>query len=116
MASGSRGSPVRTIGREDGLPRPWVIRRSHTSVQVGVTRPRTRWRAVLPSISLCLSDDRLLKTLITELQIHGFHVEPHASASAAMETPPGATPWVWVLDVALPDADGRDVCRALRAA
>ncbi|MDA0159930.1 response regulator transcription factor [Solirubrobacter ginsenosidimutans] len=71
---------------------------------------------MLPSISICVSEDSLLKTLSAELQIHGFRIEAHLSASAAMRALPGDTPRVWVLDIALPDADGRDVCRALRAA
>ncbi len=60
-------------------------------------------------------DDDLRSSLRRGLGEHGFAVDEAADGATAMTrgtaTPP---PDLVVLDIALPDADGRDVCRALR--
>jgi two-component system response regulator MprA len=67
-------------------------------------------------ISICVGEHELLRALSTALTAHGFVVEPLVSAAEIMRVVRGSTTQVFVLDIALPDADGRDVCHALRAA
>jgi two-component system OmpR family response regulator len=67
-------------------------------------------------ISICVGDQGLLRRVSTALTGHGFAVETLDSAAEAMRVVPRSTPQVLVLDVAVPDADGRDLCHALRAA
>lgn len=72
-------------------------------------------------IGICEDDAALRSVLVRGLEDEGFRVEAvgtgrealerfGAAASATTETPDAI-----VLDVGLPDADGRDVCQALRA-
>jgi two-component system response regulator MprA len=66
-------------------------------------------------IGVCEDDDELRSVLLRALRAEGFDVEPvvtgHDAVRAFTERPPD----VLVLDIGLPDADGRDVCQALRA-
>jgi two-component system response regulator MprA len=67
------------------------------------------------TIAICVADDALRHTLCNAFARIGLAVEPFAQAAAAMRGLTTLTPAVLVLDIALPDADGRDVCHALRA-
>jgi two-component system OmpR family response regulator len=70
---------------------------------------------VRPSIGIC-EDDAELRTVLTRaFTADGFEVRPVATAHEAVRAFSGAPPDVLVLDVGLPDADGRDVCQALRS-
>lgn len=61
-------------------------------------------------------DDDLRSSLRRGLEEHGFAVTEAASGTAALQHARRIDALgVVVLDVGLPDADGRDVCRALRA-
>lgn len=53
--------------------------------------------------------------LAIALRFHGFHVVTAAGARAAVEAARATRPHVVLLDIALPDGDGRQVCRMLRA-
>lgn len=60
-------------------------------------------------------DDDLRSSLRRGLVEHGFSVvEAGDGATAIAHATAPAAPDLVVLDIALPDADGRDVCRALR--
>lgn len=60
-------------------------------------------------------DDDLRSSLRRGLQEHGFGViEAGDGATAIARGTDAVAPDLVVLDIALPDADGRDVCRALR--
>src|SRR5262245_26021849 len=71
--------------------------------------------AVTATIGVCEDDDELRGILRDALQREGMVVRPTASGAEAVRMFSGAPPDVLVLDIGLPDADGRDVCQALRA-
>jgi two-component system, OmpR family, response regulator len=64
---------------------------------------------------LCEDDDELRGVVRTALERDGFAVRATASGREAARVFGERPPDVLVLDVGLPDADGRDVCQALRA-
>jgi two-component system response regulator MprA len=64
---------------------------------------------------ICEDDDDLRGVLREALARDGFAVHTTASGGEALRVFAAAPPDVLVLDIGLPDADGRDVCAALRA-
>jgi two-component system OmpR family response regulator len=65
---------------------------------------------------LIVDDDSELRDLLKRgLLTEGFDVVVTGTASELLEEAGRWTPDVLVVDVGLPDADGRDVCQALRA-
>src|SRR4051794_5251781 len=66
-------------------------------------------------VGICEDDDELRGVLRDALERDGFTVRAVASGAGAVEAFGKDSPDVLVLDVGLPDADGRDVCQALRA-
>jgi two-component system OmpR family response regulator len=64
---------------------------------------------------ICEDDDELRGVLRSALEREGLEVRATASGAEAVRAFAAAAPDVLVLDVGLPDADGRDVCHALRA-
>jgi two-component system, OmpR family, response regulator len=64
---------------------------------------------------ICEDDDELRGVLRSALERDGFAVRATASGTEAVRSFAERPPDVLVLDVGLPDADGRDVCQALRA-
>lgn len=64
---------------------------------------------------ICEDDDELRGVLREALERDGFAVRATGSGVEAVEIFGRDVPDVLVLDVGLPDADGRDVCQALRA-
>ena len=69
----------------------------------------------LASAGICEDDDELRGVLREALEREGFDVRATASGVEAVEAFAENPPDVLVLDVGLPDSDGRDVCQALRA-
>jgi two-component system response regulator MprA len=67
-------------------------------------------------IGVVEDDDVLRSALQRGLEDAGFRVMAAANGRAAVERFPGVHSAAVVLDIGLPDADGRDVCQALRAA
>lgn len=67
------------------------------------------------SVVVVEDDDRLRGLLLRGLREAGFRVEGMIRATELLERLPQLRPDVLVLDVGLPDADGRDLCQALRA-
>src|SRR3954465_7546595 len=67
------------------------------------------------SAGVCEDDDELRGVLRSALQSDGLTVRATASGSEAVRAFGAEPPDVLVLDIGLPDADGRDVCQALRA-
>jgi two-component system, OmpR family, response regulator len=68
-----------------------------------------------PVAGICEDDDELRGVVRDALQRDGFSVRATASGAEAVRSFGADPPDVLVLDIGLPDADGRDVCQALRA-
>jgi two-component system response regulator MprA len=70
---------------------------------------------IAPHVIL-LEDDAELRSLVTRgLHEEGFHVTTAPTAAELVQQLVGADPDALVVDIGLPDADGRDVVQALRA-
>jgi two-component system OmpR family response regulator len=68
------------------------------------------------ALILLVEDDRELRALVGRaLQEEGFAVSNAGSGAEAMRRISAEPPDALVIDVGLPDADGRDLCQALRA-
>src|SRR3954452_3556077 len=65
-------------------------------------------------IGICEDDAQLRSVLERALRREGVRVRMTASGREAVEVFSATPPDLLVLDVGLPDADGRDVCQALR--
>ena len=66
---------------------------------------------------LVVEDDHGLRDVVARgLREHGFTVVTAADGASALRTAATADFDATVLDIGLPDADGRDVCQAMRAA
>jgi two-component system, OmpR family, response regulator len=76
-----------------------------------MTRATVSGRSVL----LVEDDDELRSVLGRGLREEGFTVGSASSGAGALEAVERAVPDVFVIDIGLPDADGRDLCQALRA-
>jgi two-component system response regulator MprA len=68
-----------------------------------------------PSVWVVEDDDELRGMLVRGLEEDGFAATSVVSGHELMERMRTAQPDVIVLDIGLPDADGRDVCQAVRA-
>jgi two-component system OmpR family response regulator len=68
-----------------------------------------------PRLLLVDDEDNLRSMLAAALRHHGFEVAPVASGREALATVGAARPDAMVLDVMLPDLDGFEVCRRMRA-
>jgi two-component system, OmpR family, response regulator len=65
---------------------------------------------------LVVEDDRDLRRLLKRgLQEEGFEIETTSTGHDAIRTATQKAPDLLVIDIGLPDADGRDLCQALRA-
>ena len=67
------------------------------------------------SIVIVEDDDELRTVLARGLREEGFSVEGVASGAQLLDRIEQATPDAFVIDIGLPDSDGRDLCQALRA-
>jgi two-component system response regulator MprA len=68
------------------------------------------------TVGICEDDDELRGIIRAALERDGFAVRATVSGAEALRVFTLERPDVLVLDIGLPDADGRDVCQALRAA
>jgi two-component system OmpR family response regulator len=69
----------------------------------------------MTTAGLCEDDDELRGDVRVALERAGYTVRVTASGADAVRAFSAVPPDVLVLDIGLPDADGRDVCQALRA-
>lgn len=67
-------------------------------------------------LGVCEDDEVLRSALQRGLEGQGFRVVAVSTGRAAIERFQAVRPAAVILDIGLPDADGRDVCQALRAA
>jgi two-component system, OmpR family, response regulator len=68
------------------------------------------------TVALCEDDAALRGILVRALSTAGHFVVVAHDGREALARFPDASPDVVILDIGLPDSDGRDVCMALRAA
>jgi DNA-binding response OmpR family regulator len=68
-----------------------------------------------PTVLIVEDDPELRAVLGRGLREEGFEVEAVATGRLALERVEHVAPDVLVIDVGLPDTDGRDLCQALRA-
>jgi two-component system OmpR family response regulator len=66
-------------------------------------------------VGICEDDAGLRSVLSRALAAEGFEVRTTASGREAVQVFSASAPALLVLDIGLPDADGRDVCQALRS-
>jgi two-component system response regulator MprA len=73
--------------------------------------------AVMPAPRLLvLEDDSLLRDVVVRsLRAEGFEARAVSTAHELLKLVVEGVPDAFVIDIGLPDADGRDVCQALRA-
>jgi len=67
------------------------------------------------SVLVVEDDDELREVLGRGLREEGFGVEAAATGARALDLVETTSPDALVIDIGLPDADGRDLCQALRA-
>src|SRR3954464_7564304 len=70
---------------------------------------------MVANVGICEDDAGLRSVLVRALTAEGFEVRATASGREAVHVFSARAPEVLVLDIGLPDADGRDVCQALRS-
>jgi two-component system response regulator MprA len=70
---------------------------------------------VAPRLLILEDESQLRDVLVRSLRAEGFDAQGVGTAHELLERVKGATPDALVIDIGLPDADGRDVCQALRA-
>jgi two-component system, OmpR family, response regulator len=68
-----------------------------------------------PRILIAEDDDELRGLVVRGLREEGFDVAAAATASGLQRLAGQRPPDAMILDIGLPDADGRDLCQALRA-
>src|SRR2546421_11099914 len=68
-----------------------------------------------PTVMIVEDDDELRQVIARGLREEGFTVEGAGTGAALLERVERGVPDVLVVDVGLPDTDGRDLCQALRA-
>ncbi len=68
-----------------------------------------------PSLLIVEDDGPLRDVLVRSLRAEGFAARAVASGRELLERAVTAPPDALVIDIGLPDADGRDLCQALRA-
>ncbi|MGD9998290.1 MAG: response regulator transcription factor [Ilumatobacteraceae bacterium] len=69
----------------------------------------------MTNLLLVEDDDRISQPLVRLLEHEGFDVAHVATGHEALESARESTPDLVLLDLSLPDVDGLEVCRALRA-
>jgi two-component system response regulator MprA len=67
------------------------------------------------NVAIAEDDADLRRMLVRGLEEEGFEVRAAPDGSQLLERVEEAAPDVLVIDIGLPDSDGRDVCQALRA-
>lgn len=89
---------------------------SRAPTESALARASDTAEAVIDPQIIVLEDDQELRALLCRgLREEGFHVTAAGTASELIELLPGTEPDAMIVDIGLPDADGRDVVQALRA-
>jgi two-component system OmpR family response regulator len=70
---------------------------------------------VLPRLLIAEDDSQLRDVLRRTLQEEGFEVRAVGTGKELLELSSSTAPDALIVDIGLPDSDGRDVCQALRS-
>src|SRR2546429_7589291 len=70
---------------------------------------------IAPNLLILEDEPGLREVLVRSLRAEGFDASAVATGGELLERLASGTPDALVIDIGLPDADGRDVCQALRA-
>ncbi len=63
-----------------------------------------------------LEDDPQMRSLLVRgIREEGYEVEGYATGSDLLRRAADMVPELFIIDIGLPDTDGRDVCQAIRA-
>ena len=76
--------------------------------------PAARYKALVTRVLLIEDEESIATPLVGALEREGFDVEHSATGGDGLEAAAARPPDLVLLDLMLPDIDGRDVCRALR--
>jgi two-component system OmpR family response regulator len=68
-----------------------------------------------PRIFVLEDDAQMRSLLIRGLREEGYEAQGYATGSELLRKVADAVPDVFIIDIGLPDTDGRDVCQAIRA-
>jgi DNA-binding response OmpR family regulator len=68
-----------------------------------------------PSLLILEDEPQLRDVLVRSLRAEGFDAHGVGTAHELLDRVPATQPDALVIDIGLPDADGRDLCQALRA-
>jgi two-component system, OmpR family, response regulator len=96
---------------------PWWSRRPDNLLNASrVTGPgRAILNAVLPKLLIAEDDSQLRDVLMRTLREEGFEVRAVGTGTELLELSSSTAPDALIVDIGLPDSDGRDVCQALRS-
>jgi two-component system, OmpR family, response regulator len=76
---------------------------------------RNTWTGMQPNLVIVEDDAPLREVLARSLKAEGFAVRACATARELLDHAATNAADAFVIDIGLPDADGRDLCQALRA-
>ena len=93
------------------MPGTWPVRLGSTET-LGAGGVRS---AAMATLLLVEDDDRISEPLIRVLRAEGFDVDHVATGQGALDAVDEHRPDLVLLDLTLPDIDGLDVCRKVRA-
>jgi two-component system response regulator MprA len=68
-----------------------------------------------PRIFVLEDDPQMRSLLVRGIREEGYQVDGYASGTELLRRIADVTPDLLIIDIGLPDADGRDVCQAVRA-
>jgi two-component system OmpR family response regulator len=68
-----------------------------------------------PQIFVLEDDPQMRSLLVRGLREEGYQVQGYATGSELLRKVTESVPDLFVIDIGLPDTDGRDVCQAIRA-
>jgi DNA-binding response OmpR family regulator len=106
---------VRGIGYELRLPRPGPTESSSRNSPTPAAQGHTETDMTGPRVLIVEDDLELRGVLVRGLEEEGFHTEAVGSGAEFLTLAARSLPDALVIDIGLPDADGRDLCQALRA-